>query len=62
MVIKLILNILINIGIFVLLLCMIWAFNNAQYPILAAAVFALALFIYFKVRMIKTIRELAKKR
>ncbi|HCN82004.1 MAG TPA: hypothetical protein DIT07_00050 [Sphingobacteriaceae bacterium] len=62
MVVKLLLNILINIGIFILLLCFIWAFNHAEYSILGIAVIILALLVYLKFRMIKNIRELTKKR
>lgn len=62
MIVKLLLNILINIGIFVLLLGLIWAFNHNEYPIMGGAVVVLALLIFLKIRMIKDIRALAKRR
>lgn len=62
MFIKLILNILINIGIFVLFLSLLWAFNHQQYALLAGIVFTLCLFAFLKIRMIKSVKELTKKR
>jgi hypothetical protein len=45
-----------------LVLGLIWTFNQAYYTLMAAIIVSLALFIYFKIRMIKSIRELSRKR
>lgn len=59
---KILLNIFFNIAIFTLILCSIWLFNHQHYALLLATVFALALFVYFKIRLIKDVREMRKKR
>jgi len=54
---KILLNIFFNIAILTLVLCGIWLFNNAKYSLLPAVVFGLALFIFFKIRLMKDMRE-----
>jgi hypothetical protein len=61
MFVKILLNILINIGIFILLFFLIWAFNHTDYTIMGGAIVLLALLVFLKIRMIKTIRQLVKK-
>jgi hypothetical protein len=62
MVKKVILNILYNIAILTLLLSIIWLFKHQHYPLLAGALFALAILIYLKVRLIKSVKAMAGKR
>jgi len=53
---KILLNIFFNIAILTLVLCGIWLFNNDKYALLAAVLFGLALFIFFKIRLMKNVR------
>jgi hypothetical protein len=58
---KILTNVLLNLGIFTLGLCVYWGFNHQHWGIVAGAAFALGLLIFFKIRLIKSVRELQKK-
>ena len=58
---KVLLNVFYNLAIFTMVLCIFWGFNNGRYSIVIASVFALALFIFFKARLIKQVKETARK-
>jgi Family of unknown function (DUF6358) len=58
---KIVLNILLNIAIFMLVLSLVWAFNHRYYTYVVAAILALALFIHFKVQLVKSVRKMTKK-
>jgi hypothetical protein len=58
---KVLLNVFYNIGIFTMGLCVLWGFNEKRYSIAIAALFALALFVFFKVRLIKEVKQASKK-
>ncbi|MFD2161745.1 DUF6358 family protein [Paradesertivirga mongoliensis] len=58
---KVLLNVFYNIAIFTMIMCLFWGINKERYSIAVVAVFALALFIFFKFRLIKEIRQKAKK-
>lgn len=60
MVKKVLLNVFYNIAIFTMALCIFWGFNNERYSIVLFAVFALALFIYFKIRLLKVVKQATK--
>jgi len=59
---KVFLNVFYNIAIFTMGMCAFWGFEKQRYSIVLAAAFGLALFIFFKIRLIKEIRETAKRR
>ncbi|WP_423148671.1 DUF6358 family protein [Rubrolithibacter danxiaensis] len=59
---KILLNIFFNLGILTLVLCLIWLYNHQQYPLMAGVVFILALFVYLKMRLIRSVKELTRKK
>ena len=61
MILKVLLNVLLNIGIMVLTLSTYWAAKGQHYGITAAALFSLALLIFLKARLLKNIKSLSKK-
>jgi hypothetical protein len=58
---KVLLNVFYNIAIFTMVLCLFWGFNQERYSIVIMAVFAIALFVFFKIRLIKEIKQSTKK-
>ena len=62
MVKKILLNILLNIAIITLVLSLFWLFNNGRYVVGAAAVACLAMFIYFKLLLIRSVKKNIKER
>jgi Ca2+/Na+ antiporter len=44
-----------------LVLSLFWAFNRQFYPLMIGLLFAFALFIFFKIRLMKSVRELTRK-
>ncbi|HEY1024459.1 MAG TPA: DUF6358 family protein [Sphingobacteriaceae bacterium] len=54
---KILLNIFLNIAIITIVLCLFWLFNNKHYPLAIGALFVLAIFIYFKVMLVKSVRS-----
>jgi heme O synthase-like polyprenyltransferase len=61
MVKKVLANIILNIAIITLVFSIIWSFKNHFYLYGIIAVLALAMCIYLKVRLVKTVRELTQK-
>ena len=59
---KVLLNVFYNIAIFTMGLCLFWGINKDRYSIVAMAVFALALFVFLKLRLIKEIRQYTKSK
>jgi sugar phosphate permease len=58
---KVLLNVFYNIAIFTMVLSLIWGVNKERYSIVVAAVFAIGLFVFLKVRLLKEIKHLTKK-
>ncbi|MGB4775236.1 MAG: DUF6358 family protein [Daejeonella sp.] len=58
---KIALNVLFNIAIIVLGLTLVWAFKNSLYLYAIISVFGLIVFIILKIKLVKSVRELAKK-
>ena len=58
---KILLNVFYNIAIFTMGLCLFWGINKERYSIVIMAVFAVAIFIFFKLRLIKEIKQATKK-
>lgn len=54
---KILLNILLNIAIITLVLSLFWLFNNKHYAVGAAAAGCLAMFIYFKILLVKSVKR-----
>lgn len=59
---KFLLNIIYNVGIFVLIVCLVWAFKHQEYPVMAGVIFLLALLVLLKIRLIKQVKELTRNR
>ncbi|MFM6976879.1 MAG: DUF6358 family protein [Sphingobacteriaceae bacterium] len=62
MIVKVLINVLINLGIFTLGMCVYWSFNNQHYPLMAGTIFALVLLIFMKIRLVKSVREQQQKK
>ena len=58
---KILFNIFLNIAIIVVVLCLAWAFKNAYYLYVIAGIPPLAMLIYLKVRLVKSVRSLTRK-
>ena len=58
---KILLNILLNIAIITVVLSGIWSFNNGHYGLLLGAAGVLAMLIFLKIRLVKSVRELTRK-
>ncbi len=54
-------NILLNIGLILMFLSMVAAYNNGQYPIFAISLAITAVLGYLKYRLLLHIRKLTKK-
>ena len=59
---KIFLNIFLNIAIFTMLLSVFWSFNHAHYGLAIGAVVVLAMLIFFKIRLVKQVREMTRKK
>lgn len=59
---KIFFNILLNIAIITVVLSSIWSFNNDHYGLLLGAVGLLAMLIFLKIRLVKSVRELTRKK
>ena len=60
MILKILVNIFLNIAIFTLVLSLFWSFNHHYYGYGAASLAALAMFIFLKIRIIKSVRKMTK--
>lgn len=58
---KILFNILLNIAIITVVLSAIWSFNNQHYGLLVGAVVVLAMLIFLKIKLVKSVRELTRK-
>jgi hypothetical protein len=58
---KVLLNVFYNIAIFTMVMCFIWGINQERYSIVIVAVFAAALFVFFKMRLLKEVKREIKK-
>lgn len=58
---KILVNILLNIAIITVVLSAIWSYRNAHYGLLFGAVGALAMLIFLKIKLVKSVRELTRK-
>ncbi|MFZ4100911.1 MAG: DUF6358 family protein [Sphingobacterium thalpophilum] len=58
---KVLLNIFLNVAIIVVVMCIAWAVKNAFYLYLIAGLPPLAMLIYLKFRLVKSVRNLTKK-
>lgn len=59
---KILLNILLNIAIITVVLSAIWSFRNNHYGLVAGAVVILAMLIFLKIKLVKSVRELTRKK
>jgi len=58
---KILLNIFLNVAVIVLVICIAWAVKNSFYLYVIAGLPPLAMLIYLKVRLVKSVRSLTKK-
>jgi hypothetical protein len=58
---KVLANILLNIAILTLGFSIVWSFKNEFYAYGVIGIFAIAMCIYTKIRLVKSVRELTKK-
>jgi len=62
MVKKILLNIFLNIAIIVMILCLVWAVRNRYYLYVFAGIPPLAMLIYLKFRLVKSVRDITRKK
>jgi hypothetical protein len=58
---KVLANILLNIAILTLGFSIVWSFKNEFYAYGVIGILAIAMCIYLKIRLVKSVRELTKK-
>ncbi|WP_373567386.1 DUF6358 family protein [Daejeonella sp.] len=58
---KILLNIFLNVAIIVIVICLVWSFKNKYYLYLFAGIPPLAMLIYLKFRLVKSVRSLTNK-
>ncbi len=58
---KILLNIFYNVSILLLGMSVVWSFNRSRYELVAAAVFAIAMVVILKIRLIRQIKEITTK-
>jgi len=56
------LNVVYNLALIILVLCVFWSAKDGQYAITLGSVFISAFVIYMKIRLKKEVSELLKKR
>ncbi|WP_316790040.1 DUF6358 family protein [Pedobacter frigoris] len=59
---KIALNIFYNLGIIVSIYGSVWAYNNANYPVIALFVATAAFFVYQKIQLTREVRNSLKKK
>lgn len=57
---KFIFNILLNLGLIAMVITAVSSFKKEQYVVVIIALFVLAALIYFKIKLLKQVRELTK--
>ncbi|WP_395811568.1 DUF6358 family protein [Daejeonella sp.] len=58
---KILLNIFLNVAIIVIVISLVWSFKNKYYLYLFAGIPPLAMLIYLKFRLVKSVRSLTNK-
>lgn len=58
---KVLANILLNIAILTLAFSIVWSFKNEFYAYGVIGILAIAMCVYLKIRLVKSVRELTKK-
>jgi|UniRef100_UPI00404909FA hypothetical protein len=58
---KILLNIFLNVAIIVIVICLVWSFKNKYYLYLFAGIPPLAMLIYLKFRLVKSVKSLTNK-
>jgi hypothetical protein len=58
---KILLNVLFNVGLFLCMVIIYYGFKNSNWAYVLGAVFAFAMILIFKLRLIKDIRNTSKK-
>jgi len=58
---KILLNIFLNVAIIIIVICLVWSLKNKYYLYLFAGIPPLAMLIYLKVRLVKSVRSLTNK-
>ena len=53
-------NTLLNIGLILMVLSVVAAYNSKQYPVLAISVVIIAVLIYLKYRLLRQVRQMTK--
>ena len=53
-------NTLLNIGLILMVLSTVAAYNSGQYPVLAISVVIIAVLIYLKYQLLKQVRQITK--
>jgi len=59
---KIFLNVLYNLALIILVLCIFWSAKDGQYAITLGSVFISAFIIFLKIKLKKEVNELIKKR
>lgn len=59
---KILINIFLNVAIIVMVLCLVWAFKNRYYLYVFAGLPPFAMLIYLKFRLVKTVRNITRKK
>jgi hypothetical protein len=59
---KILFNIFLNIAIIVVVVCLVWAFKNGFYLYIIAGLPPLAMLVYLKIRLAKSVKESIKRR
>ncbi|MEJ2883813.1 DUF6358 family protein [Pedobacter sp. GR22-6] len=59
---KIALNVFYNLGIIISIFGMVWAYNNAKYPVIAFFLATAGFFVYLKIQLVKEMRSSLKKK
>ncbi|WP_374166185.1 DUF6358 family protein [Arcticibacter sp. MXS-1] len=58
---RIVLNIIYNLSLIFLVFSLVWSFNNRHYGLIVACLFLLGLILYLKMRLVKEVKEFARK-
>ena len=59
---KVLLNVLYNVAIFTMVMCLFWGYNKERYSIVIFSAFALALFVFLKFRLVMEVKRITRER
>lgn len=59
---KVLFNIFLNLAIIVLVMSLVWSYKNGYYLYIFAGLPPLAMMIYLKIRLVKSVKELTKNK